>query len=88
MIRKSNLRISVYSIIVVRIVNNGLGFIFFPFAFSFFVSLFYFLISVYFTFLFVILDLNKGCSVTLHMTVTQSCDTEKDIEGSGTDNII
>jgi len=78
----------VYSVTVVRIVNNELSFISFYFAFSFFVPLFYFLVLVYFTFLFVILDLDKVCSVTQHVTVTQSCDTEKNVKGSGIDDII
>ena len=61
----------------IRIANNGLGLILFFFAFI----LFYF---------YLFWDLNKRCDVTSHMTVTviQSCDTKKNIEGSRINNII
>jgi len=91
----------------VRVVNNGLGFIYFlSLLFLFFI--FSFILFFSFTLLFFILDLGKGCDVTLHVTVTkhnkgitsvidgyichchrsQSYDTEKYIENSGTNNII
>ena len=70
-------------------------FILFHFYFSF--LFFPFILFLVFILLFFILDLGKGCNVMFsvtelwHMLQSQflpSCDIEKDIEGSGTNNII
>ena len=64
-----------------RIENNGLGFILFYFAFI----LFLVLVSLLLLF---ILDLDRMCDVTSYVTVTQSGDIKKNIEGFRIDDII
>jgi len=68
--------------IIVRVINNNLDFILFLFYFI--------LLSVEVSFLF-LFDLRQKCDMMSHIltvTVTQSCDIEKIIEGLRTDNII
>ena len=52
---------------------------------------FYFIFSLFSSFISILFRVRAECDVTCHMshvTVTRSCDTEKVIEDSGTDNII
>jgi len=62
--------------------NDRLGSIhFLPLLFFF-----YFIFGFYL--IFFILDLGEGYDMMSQVTVIQSCDTEKNIEGFGTNNII
>ena len=84
----------------IRVMNIGLGFIlFYFFLILFFLFSFYFIFI--FIFIYIILNLDKMCNVISHMSVThvtrcygrvtliiQSCDIEKDVKGSGIDDII
>jgi len=78
--------------LLVKFLNNELDFIlFFSFFFILFLVLFYF---------YLFSNLDKKCDVTSYITaithdkgvtpitVTQSCDIEKDIQGSEIDNVI
>jgi len=57
---------------------------------------FYFIFSLFSSFISILFRVRVECDITCHMvlshyvtvTVTRSCDTEKVIEDSGTDNII
>jgi len=71
--------------------NNGLSFILFSFNIIIFPILFYFIFG--FILLFFILNLDKICDVTSYVTATyvtiiQTCDIEKNIKNSRTNNII
>ena len=68
-------------------VNDGLNFILFSFSFYFIFLIFLYFIFK-FLFFFFILNLGGRCNVMSHVTVTQSCDTKKNIEHSETNNII